>query len=44
METAKFLEQSGLLINSVSETIQHEAKEKNVKFLATLFVHLVLVY
>ena len=35
MKTAKFLEQPGLLINSVSETIQHEAKEKKVKFLAT---------
>ena len=35
----KSLEKSGLLIKGVSETITNEAKEKNVNFLESYYVH-----
>ena len=31
----KFLEESGLLVEGVSETVKNEGKEKNVSFLAS---------
>ena len=36
MKIVNFLEESGLLIKSVSETIQNEAKEQKGRFLSTL--------
>ena len=36
MKIVKFLEESGLLIKAVSETIQNEAKEQKVGFLSML--------
>ena len=36
MKIVKFLEESGLSINSVRETIQNEAKEQKGRFLSTL--------
>ena len=36
MKIVKFLEDSGLLLKGVSETIQNEAKEQNGGFLSTL--------
>ena len=36
MTIVKSLEESGLLIKSVNETIKHEAKEQKVRFLGTL--------
>ena len=35
-KTVKLLEESGLLINVISETIKNEAKEQNGGFLPTL--------
>ena len=36
MKIVKFLEESGLLIKGVSETIQNEAREQKVRFLTML--------
>ena len=36
MKIAKFLEDSGLLLKGVSETIQNEAKEQRGRFLSML--------
>ena len=36
MTMVKSLEELGLLIKSVNETIKHEAKEQKVRFLGTL--------
>ena len=36
MTIVKSLEESGLLIKSVNETIKYEAKEQEVRFLGTL--------
>ena len=36
MTIVKSLEESGLLIKSVNETIKYEAKEQKVRFLGTL--------
>ena len=40
----KSLEDSGLLLKGVSETVQNEAKKQKEGFLSMLLVHLVQVY
>ena len=44
IKIVKSLEESGVLLKGVSETIQNEAKEKKVDFLVCYYLHLVLVY
>ena len=44
IEIAESLQDSGLLPGGVSETIQNEAKNKKVDFLACYLVHWVQIY
>ena len=44
IEIVKSLEDSGLLLKGVSETIQNEAKEQKEDFLVCYLVHWVQVY
>ena len=44
IEKVKSLEDSGLLLKGVSETIQNESKEQKWGFLSMFLVHWVQVY
>ena len=44
IKIVKSLEDSGLLLKGVSETVQNEAKEQKGRFLSMFLAHLVQVY
>ena len=44
IKIVKSLEDSGLLLKGVSETVENEAKEQKGRFLSMFLAHLVQVY